>query len=267
MATHHTIYTPEELQREVWKPAPLWEGLYEVSDLGRLRRANRSRQYPAGRLLAQSIGSTGFVYAKLSRHSADAAVYIHGLVALAFLRPCEFDEYVSHADGDATNNRADNLCFRRSDVIPHDNCVFCHSSIEEPERVLAYAAGMLDGEGCISIGQNKRRHHLYVGIVNTDFRIVEWLTHYFGGGYDVKRWSLISDNRRDCYKWRLGSNRAAAFLEHLLPYSVLKREQIEIGVRLQKHLRVIWHTRASGLTDEEFGYRESLRRELMSLTL
>jgi len=52
--------------------------------------------------------------------------------------------------------------------------------IDLPEYVLAYAAGLLDGEGHIGIHRTKTGFYLRVDIANTNERIIQFLYEYFG---------------------------------------------------------------------------------------
>ncbi len=61
--------------------------------------------------------------------------------------------------------------------------------IEDLKRIAvnAYAAGILDGEGCISIRHDKRDdrpEHTYtprITIVNTNKQVINWYKENFGG--------------------------------------------------------------------------------------
>jgi len=94
---------------EEWRPAPAWEGLYEVSSHGRVRNAR------TGRLLAPSVGTCG--YAEISLHRSRKAggdgkshrIKLHRLVALAFVPNPMNKREVNHIDTVRTNARADNL--------------------------------------------------------------------------------------------------------------------------------------------------------------
>jgi hypothetical protein len=84
---------------EVWKPVPGFVGLYEVSDLGRVRSLDRVITKPSGRqarlagkLLAPCPCSTFHQYCRV--RLCDAAkgqrgwFYVHRLVLEAFVGPC-----------------------------------------------------------------------------------------------------------------------------------------------------------------------------------
>ena len=94
---------------ERWLPCPGYEGLYEVSDLGRMKSLG-DRQGRV-RILAQGLDSSGYPTVMLTKEGKRGPRTVHRLVALAFngdkrnILHCE----AAHLDGSRTNNRADNL--------------------------------------------------------------------------------------------------------------------------------------------------------------
>ncbi|WP_439630651.1 HNH endonuclease [Gemmata sp.] len=96
--------------REEWRAIPGYEGLYEVSDHGRVRRSSKSRMAPAGYVQKLRLSWDGYPQVGLSKHQRFWHVKVHRLVALAFLGPPPFPKaHVAHFDGDKTNNRLPNL--------------------------------------------------------------------------------------------------------------------------------------------------------------
>jgi HNH endonuclease/NUMOD4 motif len=98
---------------ETWRPVLGYEGLYEVSDLGRVRSLDRivrngygTRKH-AGRILA--LGKRTYWLATLSKDGVRKSHDVHVLVAEAFLGPRPPGMYCCHHDDDKDNNRADNL--------------------------------------------------------------------------------------------------------------------------------------------------------------
>lgn len=101
--------------REIWKSAPGWDGLYEVSNLGRVRSVSRTirrsdgRTHPIdSRIIKQSL-SRGYPRCSLSRSGKTFAVRVHILVAAAFKGPRPPGHDVRHKDGLKTNVLASNL--------------------------------------------------------------------------------------------------------------------------------------------------------------
>lgn len=104
-----------EYGSEVWKPVPEYEGIYEVSDHGRVRSLDHVGRYRdgtrlnRGRVLKPDAKKYGHQYVNLSRDRRRAKAYVHRLVLLAFIGPAPAGAEACHNDGNASNNRLDNL--------------------------------------------------------------------------------------------------------------------------------------------------------------
>lgn len=104
----------------------------------------------------------------------------------------------------------------------------------------SYLAGLVDGEGCISISKqvnnyNNRGRADYVqygfriSIANTSLRLMKWLMHTFGGVYYLKREATVKHSA--AYEWRpKGRGNNEELLLGILPYLVIKREQAKVGL-------------------------------------
>ena len=90
---------------EIWKDIKDFEGVYKVSNLGNVVRLYKTK---APRLLKPIKHSGGYQRLKLRNKGNDKDVYIHRLVAEAFLKS-EGLNVVNHKDGDKTNNTIFNL--------------------------------------------------------------------------------------------------------------------------------------------------------------
>jgi hypothetical protein len=93
---------------EVWEPVPGYEGLYDVSDAGRVRSHPRPRT-PGGILRQTVERSTGYLKVELCRDGVQSSLRVHRLVALAFLRTPGPREHVRHLNGDKLDNQLTNL--------------------------------------------------------------------------------------------------------------------------------------------------------------
>lgn len=92
---------------ERWLPVVGYEGLYEVSDLGRVRSYARS-SVPRIRKLGRH-SRTFHPKVTLHREGFRKTCPIHQLVAKAFMGPCPEGREVRHRNGQETDNSLDNL--------------------------------------------------------------------------------------------------------------------------------------------------------------
>ncbi len=96
---------------EEWRPVVGWEGIYSVSDLGRIRRdvAGRRRQPPAGFIITPARISSGYLKVGLSDGPRQEQATVHSIVAAAFIGPRPPGHDVNHKDGNKHHNAATNL--------------------------------------------------------------------------------------------------------------------------------------------------------------
>lgn len=93
---------------EIWKPIAGYEGIYEISNLGRVKSLNYHR---SGKecVLKPNKHNCGYIRATLSNGGHMLSYYVHRLVAEAFIPNPDHLPQVNHIDEDKTNNRVDNL--------------------------------------------------------------------------------------------------------------------------------------------------------------
>lgn len=104
---------------EEWLPIKNYEGLYEVSNLGRIKNCNRSSKNKNGfrnikeRILKQGnyIGKTnrGYMMVTLSKNCIKETKQVHKLVAEAFIEKITNKNCINHIDGNKQNNNINNL--------------------------------------------------------------------------------------------------------------------------------------------------------------
>lgn len=118
-----TQFTTEELANEIWKDVVGYEGVYSVSNLGRVRRDLASRGSRPNYILKPSPTSGGYLNVTIRRLQRIAQSGVHILVCRAFHGepPAERSD-VNHKDLDKTNNRANNLeWMTRSENVLHSH--------------------------------------------------------------------------------------------------------------------------------------------------
>jgi len=102
------------LSEEIWLPVNDYEEIYEVSDLGRIRRIE------TGRILkGNSVGLGGHLQVTLSKSGNEKNMFVHRLIASAFLG-LEGGLQVNHLDRNPLNNNLSNLeCVTQRENITH----------------------------------------------------------------------------------------------------------------------------------------------------
>lgn len=100
---------------EVWKDAFGYEGIYEVSNLGRIRSLDRevwngtNYHTKSGRILNTFKKPDGYVVTQLTKDGISKTVSMHRLVALTFLPKIENKDFVDHINTVRDDNRVINL--------------------------------------------------------------------------------------------------------------------------------------------------------------
>lgn len=102
---------------EVWKSVVGYEGLYEVSNLGRIKSRRRTVvtkqgwiQTVHGQVCKQKDTHDGYKEVTLCKNSERKCIRVHRLVAYAFLgAPTDSKTEVNHMDGNKKNNNVSNL--------------------------------------------------------------------------------------------------------------------------------------------------------------
>ena len=102
------------MKKEIWKDVKDYEGVYQVSDLGRVRSLDRTDY--AGRSLKGKIlklipSSNGYLMLGLYSNGNVKKKTVHSLVARAFLnhKTCGYKIVIDHINGDKLNNQLNNL--------------------------------------------------------------------------------------------------------------------------------------------------------------
>ncbi len=102
--------------------------------------------------------------------------------------------------------------------------------------VVAYIAGILDGEGSILIGRNPKRN-LYTPVmqfVNTNEGLLDYIAQKIGGAkyYEYKRKKKRARDKKDCYYLKIRqTNKVKTLCETFLPYLIVKKKQAKLMLK------------------------------------
>lgn len=159
-------------QLEIWKPVSGYEGLYEVSNTGKIRSIERMTvvgRRGSGRELRQYLTPYGYLEVSLSNKGKVNHKRVHRLVADAFCEKLNGQDEVNHIDGDKQNNYASNLewCTRRENTIhAYRNGLQTTTRRGPVRRVVC----LNDGHEFSTAGEAARYYGLNVGMVSSQCR-------------------------------------------------------------------------------------------------
>lgn len=108
------------MQREEWVDIKGYEGLYQVSNIGRVRSVDRIIEQGSryghtinrrlrGRIISATDNGNGYLIVGLKKNQQSKNHYVHRLVAIAFVNNPDMYDVVNHLDYNRSNNRAENL--------------------------------------------------------------------------------------------------------------------------------------------------------------
>lgn len=100
---------------ETWKPIKGYEGLYEVSNFGRIKalekRVDKGKCHRSWKehFLKYVVDQNGYFRTNLSKNGTNKTVKVHRIVAETFVENLENKKTVNHIDGNKQNNKVENL--------------------------------------------------------------------------------------------------------------------------------------------------------------
>lgn len=102
---------------EQWRPVIGYEGFYEVSNFGEVKRIKGGKGTSLGGVMKQQTGKRGRMKVSLCKNSESKTIDTARIVAEAFLGRRPLGLQINHIDYDCKNNRSDNLEY----VTPSEN--------------------------------------------------------------------------------------------------------------------------------------------------
>ena len=92
---------------EIWRDIPDYFGIYQVSNLGRIKRIKKYKSEPT--ILKSKTDNAGYLRVDLSKNCKRKSFLIHRLVALAFIPNPEALPQINHKNENKSDNRVENL--------------------------------------------------------------------------------------------------------------------------------------------------------------
>jgi hypothetical protein len=134
MAISGTSPDNQLVMQEIFKDIQDFEGLYQVSNLGRVKSL-KYRQQGREEMLSLTANSYGYQWVRLCKKRSS----VHRLVALAFIDKVEGKDFVNHINGNKADNRVENLEW----VTKSENSIHsfevgtqCNKGEQHPSHVL-----------------------------------------------------------------------------------------------------------------------------------
>lgn len=191
MATRKAFYLDVEmtdLEGEIWKDVIAYEGLYQVSNFGRIK------SFLSNKILKQFYGGQKQLQVTLVADGIRNKVYVSNIVGATFLRFTLKGEVYLHNDSDKTNNSVDNISI----------------GIRSHANLLAYHNGVRKDWGIKDVGVKTRfvSRQIYIGtkVDGTETKYTWEELHYkYGSGIrSIQRCLAKKPNFNTAYKqtWR-----------------------------------------------------------------
>ena len=103
-------------------------------------------------------------------------------------------------------------------------------------EILSYTAGLIDGEGCITLGGKEGARSPNVGVASTSRELIDFLLANFGGSATPK---APRENRKPGWDWRLSTNATLEFIAQVRPFMREKRKCARIDYILANYRLVV----------------------------
>jgi hypothetical protein len=159
MIEHWKNLSLEDIDGEVWRDIKGYEGLYQISNLGRVKSLSRmaiqtlkdgrkKESSVKNKILKKTLGKRGYFVVSLWRDNSYRLITVHRIVAITFIQNIHNKPFVNHIDLCKKNNCIDNLEW----VTARENVIHAHKNGAIPDP---YNRGKFGNECLLSkkVGQ------------------------------------------------------------------------------------------------------------------
>lgn len=177
---------------EVWKNIRGYEGLYEISNLGRVKSLPRKSYNPnqgwftiKGRIRKCSYDMDGYKQVILSKDGINKCYKLHRLIALAFISNPNQLPQINHIDECKTNNNINNL----------EWCTLLYN--------------INHGTGIERQVKKRSKRVIKMSIRGEELKTYPSISSVKEDGYQISNVSLCCNNKQDShkgYKWRFADD-------------------------------------------------------------
>lgn len=141
------------------------------------------------------------------------------------------------------------------------------SRIKNP-KILAYAAGIIDGEGCIYVARGKPRglrltpqFTLKISVGMSTPEAVNFLHQAFGG--TLRKYP--NHKYKPIYRWEVSTIEAEGVLRCVIPYLQVKKKEATVGLEFRDHLNSYLRLSGRVIDEKEVGTRKQFKKRLEDL--
>ena len=165
------ILESTDMDKEIWKDIPGYEGRYQVSNLGRVKSLDRVVHHSKygqmnikGKIKQFGSSTGGYKICGLSKNGVTSTFKVHKIVAMTFLghNPNGHNEVVDHIDNDNQNNRLNNLQI----ITSREN------SSKDRKGVSEYTGVCWHGQSkkwAARIWDNSFKKNIHLGLFNNEY--------------------------------------------------------------------------------------------------